>query len=77
LPFGWHTPATQEAFVAHCASPVQAVEAHDVPLQAAPPHELCTIAGHDPDPLHDAASVITPFEQARARHWTALPGYAH
>src|SRR5207245_2931437 len=43
----------------------------------APPHESCTIAGHAPEPLHIAASVITPAEHVEARHSTAGPGYAH
>jgi hypothetical protein len=51
--------------------------AHAVPLQAAPPHESCTFAGQVPVPLHDAASVITPSVQDKARHWTAASGYAH
>jgi hypothetical protein len=70
-------PATHEALAAHCASLVHAEEAHAVPLQAAPPHEVCTGAGHAPAPLQDAASVITPFEQESARHCVAPSGYAH
>jgi hypothetical protein len=77
LPFVWHTPATHDALLAHCASLVHADDAHAVPLQAAPPHESCTCAGHVPVPLHEAASVITPSVQDTARHWTAAPGYAH
>ena len=63
--------------MAHCASLVHAEEAHVVPLQEAPPHESCTTAGHAPDPLHEAASVTTPFEQERARQSTVFPGYVH
>ena len=77
MPFGWHTPATHDAFAAHCASLLHVVVAHTAPLQAAPPHESCTIAGHAPEPLHIAASVITPVEHVEARHSTAGPGYAH
>ncbi len=77
LPFGWHWPATHDAFGAHCASLPHAAVAHAVPLQAAPPHESCTFAGHAAEPLHVAASVITPAEHVKARHSTAEPGYAH
>jgi len=69
---------THDALGGHCASLVHAaVGAHALPLQAAPPHESCTTAGHAPDPLHPAASVTTPAEQLWARHWAAEPGYAH
>jgi len=77
VPFTWHRLATHDAFGAHCASLLHAVVAHAVPLQAAPPHESSTTAGHAPEPLHIAASVTTPAEQVVARHSTADPGYAH
>src|SRR2546423_12500361 len=73
LPFGWHWPATHDAVPAHCASVLHAADAHTAPLQAAPPHESCTIAEQAPEPLHRAASVITPSEHVVARHSTA-PG---
>ena len=74
MPFTWHRLATHEAFAAHCASLLHVFVAHALPLQAAPPHESCTTAGHEPVPLHIAASVTTPAEQVVARHWTADPG---
>jgi len=77
LPFGWHTPATHEAFAGHCASLVHVAPAHALPLQAAPPHESCTAAGQVPEPVQLAASVTTPDEHVWARHWTEAPGYAH
>jgi len=75
---GWHTPATQDAVAAHCASLLQVL----VVAQAAPehppgPHASCTLAGHVPEPLQAAGSVITPAEHDPARHSTDAPGYAH
>jgi len=77
LPFVWHTPATHVAFAAQSESRLQVLVPHELPLQALPPHELCAGAGHVPEPLHDAAWVITPDEQVWPRHWTAAPGYPH
>ena len=76
LPLGWHSPATHDAFAAHCASLLH-VAAHTAPEHPPAPQESCTLAGQPPDPLHIAGSVITPAEHDRARHSTAAPGYAH
>ena len=87
LPFGWHWPATHELLGAHSASlvhggvphpaPEHPAGAHTAPEHPPAPHESCTLAGHEPEPLHVADSVITPAEHDPARHSTDGPGYAH
>jgi hypothetical protein len=77
LPFGWHWPATHELLAGHCASLLHVAPAHTAPEQPPAPHASCTIAGHVPEPLHIAGSVITPAEHDPARHSTAEPGYPH
>src|SRR5437763_1664008 len=75
-PLGWHSPATHDAFAAHCASLLH-VAAHTAPEHPPVPQESCTLPGQLPDPLHIAGSVITPAEHDPARHSTVAPGYAH
>jgi hypothetical protein len=76
LPFGWQVPATHELPEAHCASLVHVlvVTAQTEPAHPAAPQASCTGAGHDPEPLHMAASVITPAEHVPARHSVDAPG---